>query len=160
MGSAEPQVMGELSDHPLENPAWYALTGPQADFAESYGQAVRFRPDMCPFAALPSGVDDGAWADLATLGGGAGSTVVIAGPERTPPPGWTAVMDLPGVQFDGTGLAVGPDPDALVLGPGDVPEMLDLVGAHPAGPVPRRDHRHGHLPGFPGWGGRARRDGG
>lgn len=134
MGSAAAHVLGELSDHPLENPAWYALTGPQADFAESCGRAVRFRPDMCPFAALPSDADDGAWADLATLGGGAGSTVVIAGPKRTPPQGWTAVMDLPGVQFDGTGLAVGPDPDALVLGPGDVPEMLDLVERTRPGP--------------------------
>jgi hypothetical protein len=36
----------------LDNPAWAALTGPQAHFAEFNGQAVRYRPDVSPFAAL------------------------------------------------------------------------------------------------------------
>lgn len=134
MGSAVMRIMSELSDHPLDNPAWNALIGPQADLAERYGRAMRFRPDTCPFAAMPSDVDERAWADLATLAGGAGSTVVTAGPERTPPEGWMAVMSLPGVQFDGTGVAVTPDPDVVVLGPDDVPEMLDLAKRTRPGP--------------------------
>jgi GNAT superfamily N-acetyltransferase len=43
-------------------------------------------------------------------------------------------MSLPGVQFDGTGVAVAPDPGAVVLGPDDVPEMLDLVKRTRPGP--------------------------
>ena len=148
MGSAAMRTSSRLSDHPLDNPAWNALIGPQADLAERHGRAVRFRPDICPFAALPSDVDDRGWADLAALGGGAGSTVVTAGPERTPPAGWTAVMSLTGVQFDGTGLDVAPDPDALVLGPDDVPEMLDLVERTRPGPFRRATIAMGTYLGF------------
>jgi ribosomal protein S18 acetylase RimI-like enzyme len=134
VGSAAVRVVRDVSDHPLDNPAWNALIGPQADLAERRGRAVRFRPDVCPFAALPVDVDDAAWADLAALAGGAGSTAVIAGPDRIPPAGWTSVMSLPGVQFDGSGMATAPDPEALVLGPDDVPEMLDLVERTRPGP--------------------------
>ena len=109
---------------------------------------MRFPPDMCPFAALPSDVDDRTWADLAALAGGAGSTVVTAGPERTPPVGWTAVMNLAGVQFDGTGMAVAPDPDALVLGQDDVPEMLDLAERTRPGPFRRATIAMGTYLGF------------
>jgi ribosomal protein S18 acetylase RimI-like enzyme len=140
--------MPHLSDDPLDNPAWCALTGPQADLAERYGRAARFRTDVCPFAAMPSEVDEEAWADLATLAGGPGSTVVIVGPERFPPAGWTAVMGLAGVQFNGADLVVAPDPDALVLGPDDVPEMLDLVERTQPGPLRRSTVAMGTYLGF------------
>ena len=36
---------------PLDRPIWHALTGRQAGFALGAGPALRFRPDVSPFAA-------------------------------------------------------------------------------------------------------------
>jgi ribosomal protein S18 acetylase RimI-like enzyme len=47
---------------------------------------------------------------------------------------WEQTMDLPGVQMDGTAFAAEPDPEAVVLTPADVPEMLDLVARTRPGP--------------------------
>jgi len=120
-------------DDLLDNVAWRALTGPQSGLAERNGRAVRYRPDVAPFAALSDEPDPCAWADLAALAG-PGKTVLLAGPERVAPTGWEAVASVPGLQYDGTGIAVAPDPEAVVLGPADVPEMLDLVARTRPGP--------------------------
>jgi ribosomal protein S18 acetylase RimI-like enzyme len=120
-------------DDLLDNVAWRALTGPQAELAEQSGQAARYRPDIAPFAALPDEPQERAWADLAALAG-SGATVLLAGPERAAPAGWEAVASVPGLQYDGAGIRVAPDPDAVVLGPADVPEMLDLVARTRPGP--------------------------
>ncbi|HEY0813513.1 MAG TPA: GNAT family N-acetyltransferase [Pseudonocardia sp.] len=117
----------------LDNVAWRALTGPQSRLAERNGHAVRYRPDVAPFAALPDEPDPRAWADLAALAG-PGTTVLLAGPERVVPASWEAVARVPGRQYDGTGVVVAPDPEAVVLGPADVPEMLDLVARTEPGP--------------------------
>ena len=120
--------------HPLDNPLWAALSGPQAHLAVRLGRAARFPPDISPFAAV---ADDGAWADLAALVGEGGTAVVPGAPE-VPPPGWELVGVIPGVQMDGTRLDVAADPEAVALGPADVPEMLDLVERTQPGPfLPR-----------------------
>ena len=133
-------------DHPLDNPAWTALTGPQAHLAERRGSAARYPVDVSPFAAVAdvadgphgahgvgNGVVAGAWADLATLVGPGGVAVVPAAPQRTPV-GWELMGDIPGVQMDGSGVAAAPAPEAVVLRPEDVPEMLDLVARTRPGP--------------------------
>ena len=125
--------------HPLDNPLWTALTGPQAHLAERRGRAARFPVDVSPFAAVADGgdlgaADDGtAWADLAALAGSGGVAVVPDAPAQ-PPPGWELVGAIPGVQMVGAGLAAAPDPEAVVLGPEDVPAMLDLVARTRPGP--------------------------
>jgi ribosomal protein S18 acetylase RimI-like enzyme len=118
--------------HPLDNPAWSALTGPQAHLAVRHGRAARFPADVSPFAAV---ADDG-WDDLAVLAG-SGLVVVPAAPDE-PPPGWGLAGAIPGVQMDGTALEVGADLEAVPLGPADVPEMLDLVARTEPGPFLRR----------------------
>ena len=50
-------------------------------------------------------------------------------------------MRIPGVQLVDAGLRAEPDPDAVRLGPADVPEMLALVGADRARPVRGAHHR-------------------
>lgn len=125
--------------HPLDNVAWAALTGPQAGLALRRGSAARFPAEVSVFAGLPADADGDAWADLAALGG----TVVLTGPDRTPPPGWSVTAVIPGVQFDGSTLDVAPDPDAVPLGPADVPEMLDLVARTQPGPFAARTHELG-----------------
>jgi ribosomal protein S18 acetylase RimI-like enzyme len=129
-------TMGAVSD-PLENPVAHALTGPQRAVAELRGRVARYQPDVAPFCALPLDPTPRDWADLAALAGPGGS-VVLAGPRREPPAGWTTTMDLPGVQMTGDALVAEPDPEAVVLGPADVPEMLDLVARTRPGPFKDR----------------------
>jgi ribosomal protein S18 acetylase RimI-like enzyme len=116
--------------HPLDNPVWAALTGPQAHLAARHGRAVRFPSDVSPFATVEH---DAGWGDLATLVGD-GGTVLVAGAPDDPPPGWELVVAIPGVQMDGSGFEVGADREAVRLGPADVPEMLDLVARTEPGP--------------------------
>ena len=120
--------------HPLDNPLWAALSGPQAHLAVRLGRAARFPPDVSPFAAVAG---DGGWADLAALVGEDGTAVVPDAPEVAPH-GWELVGAIPGVQMDGTRLEGGADPEAVALGPADVPEMLDLIERTQPGPfLPR-----------------------
>jgi ribosomal protein S18 acetylase RimI-like enzyme len=131
--------LGQGVSHPLDNPLWAALTGPQAHLAVRSGRAARYPADVSPFAAvagLPE-VDGAAWADLAALAGPTGSLVVPGAPD-VPPDGWELVGAIPGVQMVGDGLDPTPDPEAEPLGPADVPEMLDLVARTRPGPfLPR-----------------------
>lgn len=124
-------------DHPLDNVAWTSLTGTHAHFAERRGPALRYPAGVSPFVALPDDADESAWADLGALAG-AGGRALFAGPPRTPPPGWEVAMRLPGVQLDGSGMAVAPDAEAEVLGLADVPEMLDLTARTRPGPFEAR----------------------
>ncbi|MFA7768620.1 GNAT family N-acetyltransferase [Streptomyces sp. NPDC048723] len=118
----------------LDNPVWAALTGPHRDFAEfaPAGLAARYTLDTSPFSALADPQDPRAWADLAALAG-PGEEVWVTG-LLTPPPGWQTLVTVPGVQLDGRGVRAGAAPEAVALGLGDVPEMLELVGLTKPGP--------------------------
>ena len=131
-----------MTDHVLDNPAWSALTGPQAAIAEHAGAAARFPADVGPFAGVPQEPDAAAWAALAELVG-PGGVAFVTGPKHTPPAGWTVERTLPGVQLDGSDLKVEPDPEAVVLGAADVPEMLDLVERTRPGPFGPRTYQLG-----------------
>jgi ribosomal protein S18 acetylase RimI-like enzyme len=127
--------------HPLDNPLWFALAGPQSHLAVRHGRAARLPADVSPFAAvagarLPDDPAPGAWADLAVLAGSA--DVVVPGAPAVPPEGWERVDAIAGVQMVDDGLDAAPDPEAEVLGRADVPEMLDLVARTRPGPfLPR-----------------------
>ncbi len=58
---------GNVSD-PLDNPAWYALTGRQASQAERGERAARYHPEISPLAAVRECTTD-ALDELATLCG-------------------------------------------------------------------------------------------
>ncbi|MEJ3658407.1 GNAT family N-acetyltransferase [Actinomycetes bacterium KLBMP 9759] len=121
-------------DDPLDNPALAALTGPHAHFAERYGTAVRYRPQVTSLSAFPTDPDAAAWADLAALHG-PGRTVVVNGSVRVPPDGWELSWSSDCLQLDGTAVVpVGSLDDVLVLGPDDVPDMVDLVERTRPGP--------------------------
>lgn len=117
--------------HPLDDPVRAALTGPHARFAERNATALRYPPEVSIWADFPDDADG--WHDAAAFG-----TVALAGEPRADRDGWEATMRLPGVQLDGSGMAVATDPDAVVLGPDDVPEMLDLVARTRPGPFATR----------------------
>jgi ribosomal protein S18 acetylase RimI-like enzyme len=156
-------AVGPEVGHPLDNPLWTALTGPQAHLAIRHGHAARFPADVSPFAAVANPVGEPMlevsergvgyvepterrvrsirigteWADLAVLAG-PGGTVVVPGAPAQSPPGWESVWEIPGVQMEGSGLDAAADPEAVPLGPADVPEMLDLVARTRPGPfLPR-----------------------
>jgi len=119
--------------HPLDNPAFAALTGPHARFAERRGNALRYPVDVSPFIALPTQASPADWDDLAVLAG-PGAIVPLAGETGSPPSGWELVMSGEAVQLVDEGVAAVEDPEAVRLGPADVPEMLALVAAAKPGP--------------------------
>ncbi|GAA3806713.1 GNAT family N-acetyltransferase [Streptomyces coacervatus] len=120
------------SSHILDNPAWAALTGPHAHFAERVGRAARYPADVAPFYAVSDLDDLRAWADLASLVGPGGTASVRGVTEA--PAGWEVVRTGHGVQLVDTGLRAEHDPEAVRLGPDDVPEILDLVARTEPGP--------------------------
>ncbi|WAU81567.1 GNAT family N-acetyltransferase [Streptomyces sp. Qhu-G9] len=123
--------------HPLDHPARASLTGPHAHFAERRGRVLRYPVDVSPWLALPDdpGPDD--WADVAALAG-PGQEIALPGFRGEIPAGWDVTFRVDGVQFVDGGLAAVPDPEAVRLGPADVPEMLALVERTAPGPfLPR-----------------------
>lgn len=123
--------------HVLDNSVWESLTGHHARFAERHGRAVRYQPDVGPFVALEDLADERCWDDAAELAGPEG-TVTLPG-VNTPPDGWkVAAAYGQGVQLVDTSVRAVPDPEAVVLGPDDVPEILDLVGRTKPGPFGKR----------------------
>jgi ribosomal protein S18 acetylase RimI-like enzyme len=120
--------------HVLDTAIWASLTGPHAHLAEVHGQALRYQPDVTPFVTLRPGHDERAWADLAELVGPGARTVLAGASFSAPPAGWEVLDTIDGVQMvDGT-LRATADPEAVPLGPDDVPEMLDLVARTEPGP--------------------------
>ncbi|MFF7546505.1 GNAT family N-acetyltransferase [Streptomyces canus] len=120
----------------LDNAVWAALDGPHAHLAERVGRAARYPDDVYAFAALADPGDPAAWTDLLTLVG-PGTTVRIK-PVDTVPDGWEIVGGGVGVQLVDTALCAEPAPEAVRLGPDDVPEILDLVARTKPGPFLKR----------------------
>jgi ribosomal protein S18 acetylase RimI-like enzyme len=121
----------------LDNPVRTSLTGPHARFAEKHGQVLRYQADVAPFLALPDRPDEVAWRDLADFVG-PGGEVTLTGGSIMPPADWEVIAEFPAVQLVDDGVVGVEDPEAVVLGPADVPEMLDLVARTQPGPfLPR-----------------------
>ncbi|WP_410660984.1 GNAT family N-acetyltransferase [Amycolatopsis sp. lyj-112] len=121
---------------PLDDPAWASLTGPHAHFAERLGQVLRYPVDVAPFFALPPEPDERVWDDVAALAG-PGEEVTVH--TAVPLPGdWEVLGRIAGVRLVDVGLEAAEDPEAVRLGPADVPEMLDLVERTRPGPFRQR----------------------
>jgi ribosomal protein S18 acetylase RimI-like enzyme len=121
----------------LDNPAWSSLHGAHAGFAVVNGRAARYDHDVAPFHALADPADPAAWADLADLVP-AGSAVAIAAAGGVARPGWEVTGSVAGVQLVDVALRAAHAPDAVPLGAGDVPEILDLIDRTRPGPFRRR----------------------
>ncbi|WP_425147489.1 GNAT family N-acetyltransferase [Deinococcus sp.] len=137
--------------HPLDNPFWYALIGPQQGFALGASEARRYFPEVAPFAALrePSAR---AWNELAALLEPEDG-VALFGPEPlAPPAGWTVragfrVLQMVYPHADLPGRPPGPDiidlRPIVELGPADAPAMQALVRLTRPGPFAARTHELG-----------------
>lgn len=123
--------------HPLDNPVLSSLTGPHARFAQRRGNVLRYPVDVCPFVAMPDEPGEADWADAARLAG-PGGLLPLAGMRVPPPADWEVVVIGEGTQMTGDDLKVAADPEAVVLGPSDVPDMLDLTERAKPGPFLRR----------------------
>lgn len=130
------EAPADPSPQPLDNAVWAALNGPHARFAERLGRAARYPADVYDFAALAEPTDPAAWADLRELVGP--GTVVRLKPVDDVPSGWDVVGGGQGVQLVDTALRSAPAPEAVRLGPDDVPEILDLVARTRPGPFLKR----------------------
>ena len=124
------------SDDVLDNAPWATLGGAHARFAERHGRAARYQADVAPFVALEDYADPRAWQDLAELLGPEGQAAVFGLTQW--PDDWKAVWAADGLQMVGGNVEARPDPEAVVLGPEDVPEILDLVARTEPGPVRER----------------------
>jgi ribosomal protein S18 acetylase RimI-like enzyme len=139
----------------LDNAVWHALTGPQAAFGERRGSAVRYRPDVSPFLALPDTPDAGSWDDLAGLLGPSGIGALFRREAVDLPDGWRELERFNGVQMvagDAAGAPAptarprgegGPEADTIRLGADDVADMLDLVARTAPGPFEKHTHELG-----------------
>ncbi len=122
--------------HVLDRPVPASLAGAHARFARRLGRAVRYDPEVAPFVALDDPADPRAWRDVAELLG-PGERLLVQGLSDWPPE-WAAVFSAEGVQMVGHGVRPLSDPEAVVLGPADVPEILELIARTEPGPfLPR-----------------------
>lgn len=125
--------MSAASAVPLDNPAFASLCGPHAHLAQASGRVRRYQPDVAPFLALPSPPSAQDWEDAAALVE-PGSFVAGRYGETDLPEGWRAVQSFELVQMVEERIVGAECPEAVVLGAGDAPEMLDLVARTEPGP--------------------------
>ncbi|HEY3510066.1 GNAT family N-acetyltransferase [Kribbella sp. NPDC051137] len=121
----------------LRNPVYAALTGPHASFAEVSGNARRYPTAVAPFLGLPDVLTEADWTDAAELLR-AGGPAALMRPEFAVPDRIKIdkVFDL--VQFTAPDELPAADPEAVLLGADDVPDMLALVALTDPGPFRSR----------------------
>ena len=126
----------------LDNPIWYSLTGPHANFAQSLGSVHRYQPDISLFVGIPDDPDGQTWSDLARLVG-PGAQVPLSGDNVDAPDGWEILFRGVGVQMIDVNVDAQPDSEAVVLGKDDAEEMADLVARAKPGPWEPHTYRLG-----------------
>ena len=129
--------------HPLDRPAWGALTTRQSGLAIGDGSARRFDPAFGPFAAT---IDDSS-ASLAALGAlvaATGSVVLLQAGESATPPGARVAFRGAAWQMTAGPMEPAADESEIVrLGDADATEMLALAQLTKPGPFSDRTHELG-----------------
>jgi predicted GNAT family acetyltransferase len=131
--------------HPLDRPAWSALTTRQAEFAEGSELAWRFQPDLIPFAAAR----DESPEALAALSALPGEFMTLAELyEPTMPAGFEIFIAAPIVQMLAEKIPP-PVDDARIelLTEADAAEMLELATLTRPGPFTLRAQALGEFHG-------------
>jgi ribosomal protein S18 acetylase RimI-like enzyme len=117
----------------LDNPVYASLSGPHAGIAQARGRARRYPADVAPFIALPSRPAGRDWRDAIALMGPGARVATLRVPSRLPD-GLTVITSFEVVQMVSENTAGADDPEAIRLGPDDVPEMAALVRETNPGP--------------------------
>jgi ribosomal protein S18 acetylase RimI-like enzyme len=128
----------------LNRPVWSALTTGDRGFAEGGALARRFPPDIAPFGATAEDSPE-AFAFLRELLGEGGRVALVTLDKLKPYHGFEVVREAPIIQMiaDAETPAPAKGPMPIVLGPGDVPEMLRLTEQTNPGPFGPRTHELG-----------------
>jgi predicted GNAT family acetyltransferase len=125
--------MSSTDDARLDNPAYAALSGAQARFAQISGRALRYPADVAPFLALPSEPSTEDWRDAADLVP-PGTRAAVAHTGVDVPETWKTLHEFEVVQMLGEHVTGIDEPDAISLNAADVPQMLDLARRTDPGP--------------------------
>jgi len=130
--------------HPLDVPAWSALTGRQSDLAIVQGGARRYAPAYGVFAALQDR-SAASLADLGALVAAQGDVALLEADPPTAAPGIAVASQDLGVQMAAARLTAGPAPafEVLPLTDADGAEMLALATLTRPGPFFERTHQLG-----------------
>lgn len=143
-------TMSPATEELLDRPVWSALTGGNALLAQGGSQALRYPPEVAPFAAIADETTGSSEALAALMV--RGERAALVGPNAlTPSAGFEIERQAPIVQMvlespATTSLAAGPD--HLVLGAADVADMIDLTGRTKPGPFGRRTIEFGQYLGI------------
>lgn len=132
-------------DHPLDRPAWSALTGGWAHLALGDGRALRIEPDHGPFAASVDFTADAVEA-LRSLPGADGELWLVETAPLPALPGLAILREAEVTQMVAEAIPPGdPDFDVEVLSEHDATEMLALATLTRPGPFLGKTHRLGRF---------------
>ncbi len=136
-----------MASHPLDNPVWNALSGPQAALGVVSGRFRRYRDDVGLFAAVETPAD-GIEGLAEVIGAGAVQGVVA--PHEVAAPSDTRLIEAAAVpQMVAARLEPVDSPAHIrTLRPGDVPAMLELVALTHPGPFLSRTIEMGRYVGI------------
>lgn len=123
--------------HPLDRVVWNALSGPQEHLAEGGPHARRYAPEVAPFAALAA-LDAASFDALLMLVGSTTLAALFTVDEVSFPGGFAVVRRALADQMVLESPAACELADLNPLGPGDVPDMLELVATTEPGPFGSR----------------------
>jgi predicted GNAT family acetyltransferase len=133
----------------LNRPVWSALTTGDRRFAGGGSLALRFPPDIAPFAATADDSPE-AFAALKELLAEGARVALVTLDKLKSYPGFEVVREAPIIQMIAD-AETAPPPEGLapiLLGPGDVPEMLRLAEQTNPGPFGPRTHELGQYIGI------------
>lgn len=134
--------------HPLDNIIWTALTTRQTEFAESFGHARRFMPEVTALGAFREPTSEG-YESLAGLLDSRGTVALFLDTPYDQRAGWEWIAGAPLLQMvceNGSAAAtsqVSSDPELVELGIADSPEMIELTALTKPGPFGPRTHELG-----------------
>jgi ribosomal protein S18 acetylase RimI-like enzyme len=133
--------------HPLDNVIWNALTTRQAEFAESFEQALRFIPEVTSLGGFREPTPDGYESLAALLDTGRTIALFLDAPYE-PRSGWNLVASASLLQmaYENDGVAPASrasDSEVVELGATDSPEMIELTALTKPGPFNKRTHELG-----------------
>lgn len=141
----------------LDNMAWHAMRGPQADIAVASedGTALSYRREVCTFNAV-EGTDADGWAALAQFVGPGNTAILFRGDIDPPPDGrWKELLLHPVIQYVADELTPVADlpngdrqHDLRELGADDAEEMLALAKLTEPGPFRPETYRMGRYVGL------------
>ncbi|HEY9316153.1 GNAT family N-acetyltransferase [Williamsia sp.] len=124
-------------EHVLDDPIGASLKGFHAGYAQVRGRVRRFEPDVSKFMSIPADPTDDDWASAASLAVSSG-VILFSADRYVVPEYWPAVSTLELIQMIADNVDVSADPDVVVLGEADVPEMMELTSATKPGPFEPR----------------------